>query len=53
MVRCFHETVFSKVSVPFKQAVVVKPCFPVAVVYIEYGFVVFLYGAKVEGSLEM
>ena len=61
MVRCFRETVFSRVSVSFKQAVVVKPGFPVAVVvtvgshglHIEYGFVVFWHGAKIEAASEL
>ena len=54
MIGRFGESVFSRVSVPFKQAIVVEPSFPVTVVvtirshglYIEDGLVVLWHGAS-------
>ena len=54
MIGRFGESVFSRVSVPFKQAIVVELSFPVTVVvtirshglYIEDGLVVLWHGAS-------
>ena len=54
MIGRFGESVFSRVSVPFQQAVIVEPSFPVTVVvtirshglYIEDGLVVLWHGAS-------
>ena len=54
MIGRFGESVFSRVSVPFKQAIVVEPSFSVTVVvtirshglYIEDGLVVLWHGAS-------
>ena len=54
MIGCFGESVFSRVSVSFKQAVAVEPGFPVMVVvtigshglYIEDGLVMLWHGVS-------